>query len=113
MKNKYIIFVIILSLALCFQTAFADEASAMSEMSSKFRQAYDVICSVATVLAALGLAASALEILAGSMISDSELSKLKKRVFYIIIALAAIYLLPNAIAMGMSIGKAHQWTPNI
>lgn len=43
---------------------------------------------------------------------EQKLEKAKTRIIYALIALAALYLLPAMVRMGIDIGKAYRWNPD-
>lgn len=115
-----LILLLLIAVSLCVQPAFASPWSYttengvtrnMVELSSKFARAYSLLVNISLACAVVGLAVSALELLIADMMSEMELQKMKRRIAVTAIAIAAIYLLPTVVKMGLSIGQALQWNP--
>lgn len=82
---------------------------------SEIKSIYRTILVLARCGAVVVLAYSAIEFLVASGAKNEyerKLERSKKRIAYALLALAALYLLPAVVQMGLNIGKSVQWNPD-
>lgn len=76
----------------------------------KISEVYGIFLVVATPVGACGIAVSGLKLFTGS---EKDAEKAKKQIAWIAMTVAALYLLPAVISLGIDIGKRYGWNPRI
>lgn len=97
----------------CCTPAFASgwQSTYMAEIKSIYR----TVLVLARCGSAVVLAYGAIEFLVASGAKqqyEQKLEKAKMRIVYALIALAALYLLPAVVQMGLNIGRSLRWNPD-
>ena len=87
----------------------AESDKEMSNFSSKIDETYKLFRNIALPLAALALAYCGLALLLGSE-KDAEVAK--KRIFFILLAIVVLYLLPLIVKEAMNVGAKYAWSPS-
>ena len=91
-------------------TAYADNgiSTSSAEWKSKIVEIGGIYETLTLAGGAVGLAWCGLEYTYGS---DDLAKRAKAKAIIIAFATAALFLLPRFIALGMSVGRAHSWSP--
>lgn len=107
--RKILLFVILVAImltAICLQRADASEQEAPARQA--FGPVYRTIRTIAMAMGVVGIAASAVQIVMGD---TQTASKAKTRLFLIVLAVMAVWVLPIVISSGSTLFGAG-WNPN-
>lgn len=80
----------------------------LAEYRDSVRDTYGILVQIAYPLAAISFAAGAFRMITGG---EREVEAGQKQMFYTLLALAAIILMPYAVEAGMNLGKTYGWSP--
>lgn len=89
----------------CIRTAYADEEA---DARSAVYDAYKIVQAVSVPLAVIGIAGSAIQSASADV---ANAARARKRIVIILLALAAVWLIPLCVGMGKGILSMGAWDP--
>lgn len=116
-KIERIVYIgLLLSCLLLLTPALASGyANFQTKFMGEIRTVYTTMLNVARVCAAVSVAFGGLKLLLANgekNAYEQKIEKAKYQIFYSILALAALYMIPAAVQWGVDIGKTVRWNPD-
>ena len=109
--RKFKSFLVLFSAAIAtlstISIAYASDVEA-APIVNGFSQRYNIIRGVGLAGAIMSLGITGILYITGN---DQSAAKARTAAIYVCIAVAALYLIPTFVNMGVSWGKSHAWTP--
>lgn len=89
-------------------TAFAEDTLTMgTAYSSKVWSIYNIACVISLPLGAISIATAAFKMLGDEKTMEAG----KKQILITVLTVAALYILPSVIKMGVDLGYQYRWNP--
>lgn len=99
--------------------AYADDPESLADDTADWENGIEEVYETAKIisipLAAVSFATAAMKMLGLGIWSakqgDREMDSGKRQLIFTVLAVAALWLLPSVISLGVNLGKGHEWDP--